>query len=145
MMPGIESQFGYGHLCAQIFVFVRHLILFLLILQLVGGNAIGGELMKMPFLIRHFALHRVARPVDSLVDFLRLHYANGKHRDTDSTHRQLPFHSCPHPVASAMVMPVDTGIGSACPEARRIAGLSARDENLLPCDFRSGVLRPPRT
>jgi len=123
---------------------VRHLFVFILIVQLTGGNIAGVELMKVPFLVHHFHAHRALFPKDSWGDFLRLHYARTKHRDADTTHRHLPFQSVHGLSTGAMVMPAVIESTLSLPGPHSAVMASKFDDNLLPGDYRPGVRRPPR-
>lgn len=104
----------------------------------------GNELAKMPFLIGHFRLHIATKPADNWMDFLRLHYANAQHGQTDPAHRQLPLHAVSFPVHAGMLLPAAlevSGLRVAEDDREEIQG---QDETLLPADFRSRLLRPPR-
>lgn len=123
---------------------MRRLLIFILIVQLAGGNIAGVELMKVPFLVHHFQAHRTIFPKDSWGDFLRLHYARTKHRDADAAHRHLPFQSVQGLSTAVMVMPEAIESTLALPGLCSAVAASIFDDNLLPGDYRPGLLRPPR-
>lgn len=123
---------------------MQRFFIFFLIVQLSSGNLVGSELVKIPFLARHFSLYAMANPCGSWPDFLRLHYANTQHRNTDPEHRQLPFHSTAGPVLQAMLLPASPETFSAPPAGANRAAQLWQDETLLPADYRSRLLRPPR-
>src|SRR6187402_2725615 len=53
------------------------------------------QLLKLPFLIRHYLHHRNEDSSMSIMDFLKIHYANGQHPNDndDSDDNELPFKS----------------------------------------------------
>lgn len=124
---------------------MRRFFIFFLIVHLSTGNLVGGEMVKIPFLARHFRLYTAANPGGSWQDFLRLHYANTKHRNTDPEHRQLPFHSTAAPVIPVMLLPALSDVAPIPPAGADLAVQLWQDETLLPADYRSRLLRPPRS
>ena len=122
----------------------RRVCLFLFIFQLFGGNGPGAELLKLPFLVRHFHLHQRANPEATWWEYLRLHYANSKHRNADPAHRQLPLHAGSAHAETVMALPVDLVAILTKSEPGKGSALHCYDERLLPLDYRARLLRPPR-
>ena len=123
---------------------MQRILLFVLTLQFLSGNIVGEELLKMPYLVRHFQAHQTRRPNDTWFDFLRLHYANTRHRNSDPVHRQLPLQSISGSNLAFLLPAPNPYL-----EFRPGAGVCYcpapfADETLLPSDFRVRVLRPPR-
>lgn len=123
---------------------MKRFLIFILIFQFASGNILGSEVVKLPFLLRHFRLHVAAKPADTWLDFLRLHYANTQHRQTDPAHGQLPLHSAAVPAHTLSLLPASVEF----PVLTLVNDERGRrfwpDETLLPAGFKSRLLRPPR-
>lgn len=54
------------------------------------------QLEKLPALVQHFQKHQKDSPEIGFLAFLKLHYFNQKHQNSDQEHQKLPFqhHSC---------------------------------------------------
>ena len=123
---------------------VRRILLFFFIFQFATGNFFGSELAKVPVLIRHFRLHQAGAAGSTWCDFLRLHYANNRHREADPVHHQLPLHAFSGQGFTVMLLPDHPAAAFDLVSLHRSRALPPGDDTLLPTDFRSRLLRPPR-
>lgn len=115
-----------------------------MIIQVAGGNVVGDELAKIPFLLHHFNIYRSEDARGSFFEFLRLHYADTMHRKADPAHRNLPLQSIS---ANGLSFALPPAYPLSLMQARldeRDGGLPLLDETLLPSGFRARLLRPPR-
>ncbi|MCB0532948.1 MAG: hypothetical protein H6574_02285 [Lewinellaceae bacterium] len=123
---------------------MRRFLLLFLIVHLLSGNMLAGELGKLPYLMRHFQLHRQQNVESTLLDFLRLHYANAQHRRSDPAHRQLPLQQLGIHTASSSILPESDQIVLLTSITPQYNALRPTEDNLLPSDFRARLLRPPQ-
>ncbi|HNE28136.1 MAG: hypothetical protein U0U46_13705 [Saprospiraceae bacterium] len=120
---------------------VQRTFILLLTLHLFAGKVLLDETAKLPFLWIHFQQTRAAWPGESFSDYLRQHYADQSHRKADPEHHHLPFFSAEISVALAL-KPDHESFAVVAPPAPRHRTVFAEDQ-LLPSDFRAGVLQPP--
>lgn len=143
MAPVIEWIARLPDFCKKLYTVRRFLLLFLVV-HLLSGNMLADELGKLPYLVRHFQVHQQQNFGSTLLDFLRLHYTNALHRRSDPDHRQLPLqHLGIHSISSSILPESGQMVANAANAAQNSALLPTED-NLLPSDFREGLLRPPQ-
>lgn len=130
------------YLCASN---MKRLLVWLLIAQFATGLHALQELAGLPFLIQHFSEHREQAPAISFAEFIRLHYFDSSHRESDPGHEQLPLHCHAHAVTTeTAVCPAPTPLLACAPSApSRRPALHPRDNALLPADYTGSLLRPP--
>lgn len=80
-----------------------------------------AELWKLPALMKHYAKHKAESPEIDFLSFLRLHYDDASHHETDpQAHHELPFgnhHNHEHTGAlqAVIVMPSVTKLMELVP------------------------------
>ena len=123
---------------------VQRILIFFLAVHFFSGNMLINELVKMPYLVRHYRLHQQRNPGSTVLQFLDLHYSNARHLQSDPAHRQLPLQQVVCTTTICTVPPEQDNF--AFPEvlAQDRGALNATDAILLPSDFRTRLLRPPR-
>jgi hypothetical protein len=73
------------------------MVLFLLCMQILSGNAFASEMAKLPFLIQHYFEHgQEEHPGLSFSDYLWEHYVAKSHDHKEKKHcdDKLPFKHC---------------------------------------------------
>lgn len=117
---------------------IRKILLLLFVLQLFAGKVVMDEAMKLPYLWSHY---RQTASADSFFDYLNTHYANSTHRKADPEHHHLPFFSAEFSLLLALKPEA-----ASVPVRKMISVLHSdvfAEAQLLPADFRKGVLHPP--
>lgn len=78
----------------------QHFAYFALLVYLLNtplGASLSGEVVKIPFLLRHFREHRNEQPDISFPYFLAMHYwANSPAHSAQHSHEKLPFKGDSH-------------------------------------------------
>lgn len=120
------------------------MFVFILVIQFSSGNLLGDELMKVPLLIHHFNLYRSESSEGSFFEFLRLHYADAAHRKSDPFHQKLPLQTISTSSLSFVLPPALPFPRMQVRLDESNKNLPQYDEALLPSDFRTRLLRPPR-
>jgi hypothetical protein len=71
---------------------LKRYIAIALILTIIFSTTEAPQLLKIPFLFKHFITHRQENPQLSFVGFLSMHYLHGSPKDKDySDDMKLPF------------------------------------------------------
>lgn len=87
---------------------MRKLIAILFLLLTVVTTEAGIQLLKLPMLINHFAVHISEGRSKGLRDFLHQHYSTNQHNDSDSQQdQQLPFKTVSIESFYSMYVPVN--------------------------------------
>ncbi len=72
--------------------FMKLIISFLLIFQLLTVSLFGGEFAELPALYHHYQKHKAESPIPlDFVTFLAMHYFDNNHIEKDAAHHSLPF------------------------------------------------------
>lgn len=118
-------------------------------LNLFTGGMLFGELAKLPALSMHYRLHQNENANTNFVQFLWLHYFDGKHtKDTAHDHDTLPFHHN----SNLSFAKIDVSVPSplldhpfvASTEEPAVAAAQFYYSHYLPVGFTGSVFQPPK-
>ncbi len=85
----------------------RLVVIFVLVTYLLGATD-ANQLLKVPFMLKHYNKHRQQNPSMSVAGFIRMHYINPVIDDDFAQDMQLPFkkHNADGCMISAISMPI---------------------------------------
>ena len=114
-------------------------------LQLITNHEAFAEMVKLPFLFHHYS---ESADHTSIMDFLKTHYSENQHEDSDHDHDKLPFkHSddgCsnhPSPVISVVIKSESAySIKPLVTATQKIIFSNDR----IPNSFISNIWQPPK-
>lgn len=103
------------------------------------------QLLKVPVLIEHYKEHKANNGDISFLDYIRLHYFSGNHKDADyDRDMQLPFRAKDVDLVSSIVLvPEDYKVDLLPPMYREISYPLLNITRLSP-SHTYGIWQPPR-
>jgi hypothetical protein len=88
---------------------MKKMLVILISVQLLFGNTLLPELAKLPQLFEHFKEHKIKDTALSFFAFLKMHYADPVHQESDKNHHQkLPLKSTTSAHAEVLVLQNNT-------------------------------------
>jgi hypothetical protein len=88
---------------------MKKCLVILLSLQLLFGNTLLPELVKLPRLFEHYFEHKTCDTHLSFYNFIKMHYADPDHQESDEdNHKKLPLKSASYAHAEELVLQNDT-------------------------------------
>lgn len=88
---------------------MKKMLVILISVQLLFGNTLLPELAKLPQLFEHFNEHKNTDAGLSFFAFLKMHYADPAHQESDKNHHQkLPLKSTTSAHAEVLVLQNNT-------------------------------------
>ena len=86
---------------------MKKILALFIALQLISNHEAFAEMLKLPFLFHHYS---ETAANTSIIDFLKTHYSENQHEDSDHDHNKLPFKHAddgcsnhPSPVISVVI------------------------------------------
>lgn len=104
-----------------------------------------GEVVKMANLFDHFKMHRETGGGMGLTDFIRLHYFDPEHQNSDpDSHRQLPLQQMACHLNFVFQCPEEP-ISLSCVETSCVSAFHASMKDMSPQYEHINIFQPPRT
>lgn len=126
---------------------MKRLWIFIFIIHFATGHNPLAELLRLPSLYAHFQEHRVETPDLSLLEFLKLHYADSEHHEADQKHENLPMHC--HAVHAAFTFLIEdfsffTFVKNNTPTFLLSQKMIFLFSNKLISNYLASILQPPQ-
>jgi len=87
---------------------VKKIVFFILAFQILSSGNFLNEMVKLNSLLEHFSEHENGKNPLSFVQFIRLHYFDSKHENSDpKRHASLPLHQHTSIFSSVYHSPVE--------------------------------------
>jgi hypothetical protein len=88
---------------------MKKMLVIIISVQLLFGNTLLPELAKLPQLFEHFNEHKSVNANLSFFSFLKMHYADPAHQESDKNHHEkLPLKSAVSAYAEVLVLQNNT-------------------------------------